>query len=98
MTHTTNTSKKTTENPASLGEETHTIEEATAIPPGDEITQVPHSQFHYPGPMVPYVEGPKIDWTVDNTIHSRFVWWKIKCENILDCELPYFKRMLNVRK
>ena len=49
------------ENPASIGEEILTEEGATTTPPDDEITQVPHSQFHYPGPMVPYVEGPKID-------------------------------------
>ena len=60
MTHATNTSKKAMENPALIGEETHTEEGATATPPGNEITQVPNSQFHYPGPMVPYVEGPKM--------------------------------------
>ena len=77
------------ENPASIGEETHTEEGATATPPGNEINQnqVPHSQFQYPGMMVPYVKGPKMDWTVDNALHSRFIRWKIKCENILDCEL-----------
>ena len=37
--------------------------------------------------MVPYVEGPKMDWTVDDALHSRFIRWRIKCENILDCQL-----------
>ena len=61
MTHTTNTSRKAIENPTSIGEETLTEEGATATPPSNEITQVPHSQFHCPGPMVPYIEGPNVD-------------------------------------
>ena len=61
------------ENPASIGEETHTEEGATAMHPGNEINHVPNSQFHYSGPMVPYVEDPKIDWTVDASLHSIFV-------------------------
>ena len=37
--------------------------------------------------MVLYNEGPKMDWTVDDALHSRFIRWRIKCENILDCQL-----------
>ena len=98
MTHKTNTSIEAMENPASIGEETYTEEDATATPPGDEITQVPHSQFHYPGLMVPYVEGPKMDWTTDDTLHSRSVQWKIKCENILDCELSILQESVKCKK
>ena len=36
--------------------------------------------------MVPYVEGPKMDWTVDDALHSRFIRWRIKCEN-MNCQL-----------
>ena len=28
-----------------------------------------------------------MDWTVDDTLHSRLIKWRIKCENILDCQL-----------
>ena len=77
------------ENPASTGEETHTEDCATATPPGNEINhnQVTHSHFQYPGMMVAYVEGPEMDCTVDDALHSRFIRWQIKCENILDCKL-----------
>ena len=34
-----------------------------------------------------YIEEPKIDWTVNNGLYHRFLKWKLKCENILDCEL-----------
>ena len=37
--------------------------------------------------FVPYIEGPKMDWTVNDSLYHRFLKWKLKCENILDCEL-----------
>ena len=75
MTHTTNTSKKAMDNPASTEEETNTEEGAAATPPGKEIppNQVPHSPFPYSGMTVPYVEGPKMDWTIGDALHSRFI-------------------------
>ena len=48
--------------------------------------------------MVPCAEGPKMDWTADNALHSRFVWWKIKCENILDCELSILQESAKCKK
>ena len=77
------------DNPAYTEEETYTEEGATATLPGNTIpnNQAPHSPFPYSGMMVPYVEGPKMDWTVDDALHSRFIRWRIKCKNILDCQL-----------
>ena len=88
------------ENPASTGEETHTEEGATATPPGNEIhhNQVPHSHFQYSGMMVPYVEGPKMDWTIGDTLHSRFIRWKIKSKNILDCKLAILQESAKCKK
>ena len=37
--------------------------------------------------FMPYIEGPKMDWTVNDSLYHRFLRWKLKCENILDCEL-----------
>ena len=34
-----------------------------------------------------YIEGPKMDWTVNDGLYYRFLKWKLNCENILDCEL-----------
>ena len=28
-----------------------------------------------------------MDWTVNNGLYSRFLKWKLKCENTLECEL-----------
>ena len=36
---------------------------------------------------MPYIEGPKVDWTVNNGLYHRFLKWCLKCENILECEL-----------
>ena len=35
---------------------------------------------------MPYTEGPKMDWTVNDGLYHRFLKWKLKCEKILDCE------------
>ena len=49
--------------------------------------------------FMPYSEGPKIDWTVNDSLYHRFIMWKLKCENLLDCELamlPYSKKCKKV--
>ena len=28
-----------------------------------------------------------MDWTVNDNLYNRFLKWKLKCENILECEL-----------
>ena len=88
------------ENQASTGEETHTEEGATATPPGNEINynQFLHSYFQYPGIKVPYVEGQKMDWTIDNALHSRFIRWKLNVKTSLTANLLSFKRVLNAKK
>ena len=40
-----------------------------------------------PAMFIPYIEGPKMDWTVNDGLCHRFLMWKLKYENILDCEL-----------
>ena len=34
-----------------------------------------------------YIEGPKMDWTVNDGLYHRFLKWHLKCETILECEL-----------
>ena len=36
---------------------------------------------------MPYIEGPKMDWKVNDGMYHRFLKWKHKCENILYCEI-----------
>ena len=36
---------------------------------------------------MPYIEGPHMDWTVNDNLYHRFLKWHLKCKNILECEL-----------
>ena len=54
--------------------------EVTFNPPRQQPRVVP-SMF------MPYIEGPKMDWTVNDGLYHRFLKWHLKCENILECEL-----------
>ena len=36
---------------------------------------------------MPYIEGPVMDWTVNDGLYNRILKWKLKCKNILECEL-----------
>ena len=54
--------------------------------------QVPTSMY------VPYIEGPKMNWTVDDGFYNSFVKWKLKCENILDCELAMLSEARKCKK
>ena len=37
--------------------------------------------------FMPYIEGPKMNWTVDDGLYHRFLKWQLKCKTILDCKL-----------
>ena len=39
-----------------------------------------------------------MDWTVDDALHSRFIRWRIKCENILDCQLAILQENAKFEK
>ena len=48
---------------------------------------------------MPYIEGPKRDWTVNDGLYHRFLKWKLECKNILGCEftmLPNSKKCKKV--
>ena len=47
---------------------------------------------------MPYVEGPKMDWTVNDGLYHRFLKWKLKCENILECELAMLPERRQCKK
>ena len=34
-----------------------------------------------------YIDGPKMDWSMDEGLYSCFQDWKLECELILDGEL-----------
>ena len=48
--------------------------------------------------FMPYIEGSKMDWTVNDSLHHRLLNWKLKCENILDCELAMLPESKKCKK
>ena len=46
---------------------------------------VPPNQV--PAMFMPYIEGPKMNWTVDDGLYHRFLKWWLKCKTILNCKL-----------
>ena len=36
--------------------------------------------------FMPYIEGPRMDWTVNDSLYHHFLKWRLKCKNILECE------------
>ena len=57
------------------------------------------SQAQFVPPMfMPYIEGPKMDWTVNDGLYHRFLKWKLKYENILDCELAMIPESKKCKK
>ena len=47
---------------------------------------------------MPYIEDPKIDWPVKDGLYHRFLKWKLKWENILDCELAMLPESKKCKK
>ena len=39
------------------------------------------------GTFMPYIECPKMDWTVKERLYHRFLKWHLKHKNILECKL-----------
>ena len=70
-------------------EEFSTPEESSSEQEQDqEVTFYPSDvQQVIPSMFMSYIEGPKMDWTVNDGLYQRFLKWCLKCENILECEL-----------
>ena len=47
---------------------------------------------------MPYIEGPKMDWMVNDGLYHRFLKWCLKCENILECELAALPERQHCKK
>ena len=58
----------------------------------EQEVYINHTHHNAPQPVytnmyMPYIEGPKMDWMVNDVLYHRFLKWKLKCKNILECEL-----------
>ena len=52
----------------------------------------------YQSPTMPYMEGPKMNWTVNDSLYHGFLTWKIECENLLDFELAMLSEARKCKK
>ena len=48
-----------------------------------------------PNMFMPYTEGTRMDWMVNDNLFHRYLKWHLKCENILECE--YYMSDRNTR-
>ena len=51
-----------------------------------------------PNMFMPYIEGPKMDWTVNDGLCHRFLKWLLKCENKWECELTMLPEKRQCKK
>ena len=58
-----------------------------------KVKDIPHMNMY-----MPYIEGPAMDWTVNDGLCNRFLKWKLKCENILKCELAMLPEARKCKK
>ena len=87
-----------TEGEASL-DESSTHEESE--PEQDVFINCTHP--HAPQPVytnmyMPYIEGQKMDWTVNGVLYHKFLKWKLKCKIILECELTALPKCQKCKK
>ena len=48
--------------------------------------------------FIPYIKEPKMYWTVNDSFYHRFLKYKLKCENIHDCELAMSPELKKCKK
>ena len=93
--HLTNTS--VCQENTSISQESSTSEQEMEVQ--SPCFQLSTSQAQFVPPLfMPYTEGPKMDWTVNDGLYHRILKWKLKCENILDCGLAMLSASKKCKK
>ena len=64
----------------------------------DQEIEVQSPSFQPSTSQAQYIEGPKMDWTVSDDLYHGFLKWKMKYENILDCELAMLPESKKCKK
>ena len=47
---------------------------------------------------MPYIEGPAMDWTMNDGLYNRFLKWRFKCEHMFECELDMLPEARKCKK
>ena len=51
-----------------------------------------------PSVYMPYIEGPTMDWTLNDGLYNRFLMWRLKYEIILECEFAMLPEARKCKK
>ena len=80
-------SHKVENNPSQ--DEASTHDESSSNQENGQEVVLNRSQVQQAVPIMfmPYIEGPKMEWTVNCGLCHRFLKWRLKCENIFEYEL-----------
>ena len=66
----------------STHEESETEQEVSINHPNPNTPQLVYTNMY-----MSYTEGPKMVWMLNDALYHRFLKRKLKCKNILECEL-----------
>ena len=100
MPRTTKPAKAFTSTAEKIQEESRTHEESSSSDQEQdpEVFIQPSKAQLLPNMFMPYIEGPKMDWTMNDGLYHRFLKWHMKCENILKCELAMLPEKRQCKK
>ena len=100
MPRTTKQAKSSTSTFEKAQEESSTHEESSSSDQEQdpEVFFQPSQAQVVPNMFMPYIEGPQMDWTVNDGLYHRFLKWHLKCENILECEPAMLPEKGNARR
>ena len=77
---------------------THGKSSSDQKPDQEVILNQSHIQQVVQGMFMPYIEGPKMDWTVNDGLYYRFLKWRLEYKNILECELAMLAERRKCKK
>ena len=100
MPRTTKPAKASTRATERIQNESSTHEESSSSDQEQDIEVFIQSSQEplLPNMFMPYIEGPKVDWTVNDGLYHRSLKWHLKSENILECELAMLPEKRQCKK
>ena len=79
-------------------EETNSDQEVFCNPQPSMSNKAKAQEMPSMNMYMPYIEGPTMDWTVNYGLYNTFLKWRLKCENILECELAMLSETTKSKK
>ena len=108
MAHRPRSSAQRSRSPSQSEEEVIESNEELPSSEHEEDHEVSFHPYHVPSPTgqlsaaagmyMPFIEGPCMDWMVNDNLYHRFLKWCLKCKNILECKLEALPECQNARK